>query len=286
MTEELKSEEENKFIPPGIMPDLFYNPLNVSGPKSLHDIGVMFDCDKANHNYLDIYEQHIKHMRYDPINLLEFGFHSGRSFLMWRDYFPAATLLMCDIQYDSRVVSYCRSTRQNFTLFQGDQSDPGFADTMTNWLQDNHQGLLDIVIDDASHLQYDMIKSLALFYPHMKSGGVYIIEDVVPAQDLENGAKWWGSPDESSDEDFCNNPGMEKVVLQDKPWLPNGKKDTYYCLETTALRHRETGIFESAFLTEEENNYITQFTKDVHIYEANKGPLLNCSSSVVIFTKK
>lgn len=278
--------DDPTFVPDDANHDLYYNPLNVKGPKCLHDIGEMYDCDKALHNYLNIYEQHIGHMRYDPINLLEFGFHSGRSFLMWRDYFPAATVLMCDIQYDPRVLSFCKLTRQNYTLFQGDQSDPSFANTVADWLQNNNQGLLDIVVDDASHLQYDMIKSLALFYPHLKSGGVYIIEDICPAQALENGAKWWGSADESSDEDFCSNPGMQRVAEQDKPWLPNGKKDTYHCLETTALRHRETGIFESAFLTEEENNYISEFTKDVHVYEANKGPLLTCSSSVVIFTKK
>jgi hypothetical protein len=275
-----------KFVPDDAQPDLYYNPLNVSGPKCLHDIGVMYDCDKAIHNYLDIYEKHIGHMRYNPINLLEFGFHSGRSFLMWRDYFPAATLLMCDIQYDPRVLSYCKLTRQNYTLFQGDQSDPAFAVTVTDWLQNNHAGLLDVVVDDASHLQYDMVKSLGLFYPHVKSGGVYIIEDVVPAQDLEKGAKWWGSSDESSDEEFCSNPGMQRVAQQKKPWLPNGKKDPYYSLESTALRHRDTGIFESAFLTEEENNYISEFTQDVHVYEARKGPLKDCSSSVVIFTKK
>ena len=112
------------------------------------------------------------------------------------------------------------------------------------------------------------------------------VAQFVPAQDLEKGAKWWGSSDESSDEEFCSNPGMQRVAQQKKPWLPNGKKDPYYSLESTALRHRDTGIFESAFLTEEENNYISEFTQDVHVYEARKGPLKDCSSSVVIFTKK
>lgn len=36
----------------------------------------------------------------------------------------------------------------------------------------------DIIIDDGSHVSSDIIRTFALYFPKLKSGGTYIIEDL------------------------------------------------------------------------------------------------------------
>jgi hypothetical protein len=254
--------------------------------NDLRLLGVRYPSDKVQHGYLGIYHNFFISRRLEPLNFVELGVYAGGSMMMWRDFFCAANILGVDIRFDSRMISFFENTRHKIHFLQCDSASPHLPPYVNNHFRLSGREGIDILIDDASHLQYDMMTSLANFYPSMNSGGIYVIEDMCSATDLEAGAKWWGSADESSDDDFKDNPGMDQTKDFDKQWLPNGKKDTYYCAETTMERFKNTGVFDSAFCTPEQNKYISENTDEVHFFKAGEGNLATCGSSVAVLIKK
>jgi hypothetical protein len=121
------------------------------------------------HHYFDVYHRHLAKFRGSSANVLEIGVYSGGSLRMWREYFGAtATIHGVDIEPACKVYEG-PSTR----IAIGDQGDPdfwrGFKATTP---------LLDVVIDDGSHVASDQITSLTELLPHMRPGGVYLCEDV------------------------------------------------------------------------------------------------------------
>jgi cephalosporin hydroxylase len=56
-----------------------------------------------------------------------------------------------------------------------DSTDPKQVDQLMSRL--NYQKF-DIIIDDGSHIMENQFKTLRNFYPFLKSGGIYVVEDV------------------------------------------------------------------------------------------------------------
>ena len=263
-----------------------YDPFGLIPNNDLQLLGQRYPTDKMGHGYLKIYQDFLEPRRTERLNFVELGVYWGASMMMWRDFFSHAMLVGVDIQFSNEMVAFFNNTRTNVDFFSADSADPHLSKSLENFFTANGRDGFDVVIDDASHLQYDMMKSLGNIYPSMNSGGIYIIEDMCTAEALNQGAKWWGSPDESVSADFLSLPGMERTSEFKKDWLPNGKKDTYYCAETTTQRFKETGVFDSAFLTKEENKYISENTDAIHFYKSGTGHLQDCGSSVAILIKK
>src|SRR6266699_1974207 len=102
-----------------------------------------------------------------PINLLELGVHTGESLKLWASYFPQGKIIGIDIIESPNFSDY-----PNVVFECADQTD---SDRLKEICLTH--GELDIVIDDASHIgQYSAASYDALF-PHLKRGGLYIIED-------------------------------------------------------------------------------------------------------------
>jgi len=123
---------------------------------------------KWNH-YFDIYHRHFNRFRGQEVHVLEIGIYSGGSLEMWKDYFGAA----CHI-YGVDIEPACKAYQDNAVkVFIGDQSDRtfwrGFKREVPN---------LDIVIDDGGHLPEQQMVALEELLPHLRSGGVYLCEDV------------------------------------------------------------------------------------------------------------
>ena len=82
-------------------------------PDELTLIGNKYFADKATwHKYTHVYKKILDHLgftRDSEITLLEIGFSLGSSHLMWREYFPNATILAIDINdwpwYQERLKS-------------------------------------------------------------------------------------------------------------------------------------------------------------------------------------
>ena len=135
------------------------------------------------HHYDGEYTRHFEPLRDRPIRLLEigiggYGMHGrgGHSLHVWRDYGPTWQVFGLDIEDKSFLDG------DRITTIKGDQSD-------THKLVDidNGCGPFDIVIDDGSHRQADILTSFHTLFPLLASGGIYVIEDLETAYRNDHG---------------------------------------------------------------------------------------------------
>ena len=121
------------------------------------------------HSYIDsYYEGAFAPFRETAKRILEVGINRGHSLGMWKEYFHnAEEIIGVDIaDYGIRDPGY--------RLIYGDAT---LAETF-NGVSD-----LDIAIDDGSHLLEHQLKTFEVLFPKLKSGGIYVIEDV---QDIDS----------------------------------------------------------------------------------------------------
>jgi hypothetical protein len=120
------------------------------------------------HSYIDEYYV----TAFDPFRLtatrvMEVGINRGHSLIVWKEYFPNAEIVGVDIaDYGIRD--------DNYRLIYGDAT----LDATFNGVDD-----LDIAIDDGSHQLAHQLRTFEIVFPKLKSGGIYVIEDV---QDIDN----------------------------------------------------------------------------------------------------
>lgn len=93
------------------------------------------------------------------------GYMPGASLFMWRDYFPNANIYGVDV--DPRVVGNFGDSRIFSVL--SNSRDPEIAAKLFSDF--------DLVIDDGSHEPDLQMETFLNLFPHVKDGGLYIIED-------------------------------------------------------------------------------------------------------------
>jgi len=130
---------------------------------TLHELGIMHNCDKATyHRYCDFYQKNLP-KRTAKIRILEIGLMHGASARMWRDYFVNAEIVVIDID-----ISRCKPI-EGVTIIQMDGTDVDQLKTLGNF---------DLIIDDASHMTKDQRDSFNhLYYNQLNKSGFYIMED-------------------------------------------------------------------------------------------------------------
>jgi SAM-dependent methyltransferase len=137
----------------------------------LAHIAARYDTDKAVHtHYLRNYEEYFGALRDKDVRLLELGIKKGGSLLLWRDYFESGIIVGLDIE-PSRLDDPTGRIR----TYQGAQQDAELLDRIAR--ECAPEGF-DIIIDDCAHIGVIARESFRhLFDRHLKSGGVYVIED-------------------------------------------------------------------------------------------------------------
>lgn len=115
------------------------------------------------HSYIDIYEEQMT--KKSKISILEIGVMRGHSIKMWEDYFTDSMVYGIDIslanlEFECQNVYVCDATSQ-------DQVDALFKNKK-----------FDYVVDDGSHIIDHQIRSFDIFWPRIKKGGKYFIEDI------------------------------------------------------------------------------------------------------------
>ena len=153
--------------------DLFLS--MVSDPK-LSELGKIYGTDKADQNhtfnnlsYLDIYEKYFQEYRNKNISILEIGVRSGDSLRTWKSYFKHGEIYGIDIDPSSKA-----SEEKRIRIEIGSQDNISFLQSCFG-----KETEFDIIIDDGSHVNSMTIKSFEyLFNNRLKSGGIYIIEDL------------------------------------------------------------------------------------------------------------
>lgn len=144
-------------------------------PPRLGDLSVRYGSDKwaSFHWYTPHYERHFARLRDEPVRILEIGIGGygddpgGASLKMWKRYFHRGLIYGLDVFDKSEL------TEPRLTALVGDQSDPGGLAALAE-----EHGPFDVIIDDGSHVNEHVHVSFRALFPHLRHGGLYVIEDL------------------------------------------------------------------------------------------------------------
>lgn len=151
---------------------------------NLAGLAEQYGSDKgpSKHRYTELYEMLFARWRGQPLTMLEMGLQRGGpehgnspsretfgvpSVQMWLEYFPEAQV------YGLDVSDFSAHQTDRFRFVRCDMDSEAELDRAASELPE-----LDLVIDDASHASHHQQLAFLRFFPKLKSGGLYIIEDL------------------------------------------------------------------------------------------------------------
>jgi SAM-dependent methyltransferase len=138
--------------------------------QSLAELCKTHKTDKcaSDHNYVELYEKFFSPVRNQAKRVLEIGVWRGDSLRLWEEYFPSARIFGIDINDSSRY-----NTERIITAI----ADQANREQLGQFIE-AHGSDFDIVIDDGGHTMEQQQTSFGFLFPHVRPGGIYIIEDV------------------------------------------------------------------------------------------------------------
>jgi hypothetical protein len=139
------------------------------------------DTDKGT-SYTRVYHALLAAVREEPLRLLEIGVYNGGSLRMWREFLPNATLFAIDV--DPRCLAFEQEI-PGATIRLVDQADPA---QLRRFVAETGGGY-DVIIDDGGHTMDQQITSFEVLFPHVVSGGTYVIEDLGTSYWAEYGGR-------------------------------------------------------------------------------------------------
>ena len=178
------------------------------------------------HGYAKIYEKYLKDNKDGILNIIELGSFYGNASAAFFFYFKNAQIYSADINPDMYL--YSSKRLENF-----------FTDTSSrssiekNILNKNIK--FDLIIEDASHMLKDQIISLFILFKNLKSGGLFIVEEI-------------DFPEKREDMRTGHEPPDLKTILK---------------------KISEKQNFESNYITENEKNYFIENVESIDFYKGN-----------------
>lgn len=119
-------------------------------------------------SYFPVYEELLRKYRGRNITFIEIGVLNGGSLFMWRDFLGAAAhIIGIDANPDAK-----KWEADGFEIHIGSQSDEIFWDRLFAAV-----GSVDVVLDDGGHANEQQIITTEKCLPHIKDGGILIVED-------------------------------------------------------------------------------------------------------------
>lgn len=168
----------------------------MKGRTLLETLAVKHSSDKfGHHDYCRHYEAHFQPIFHRAVTLLELGVggydfpdRGGSGLRMWAEYFnhKDSKIFGIDIHDKSEL-----KLPKNVKVFQGSQDDGHFLTTVMQEVS-----APDIIIDDASHMNFRTIDSFKHLFPWLKPGGIYCIEDIE--------SSWWNEHGFDGTPDYMN----------------------------------------------------------------------------------
>ena len=120
-------------------------------------------------HYFDIYHAHFAPFAGQPVTIVEFGVSHGGSLEMWRHYFgKQARIVGIDINAECLELA-----GEDAEIYLADQEDLGSLRELVAKIRP-----ADIVIDDGGHTTTQQLNTFEVFYPLVKTPGVYLVEDL------------------------------------------------------------------------------------------------------------
>lgn len=251
----------------------------------LCEIGKKYSTDKPSYGYTKLYHEIMNTHKEDKVNILEIGIFKGASLKMWEDYFSNNESKIFGVD-NGRLTSTTSAVtgKDNFDTSKDDifLLNPGATIASDySWIENKkikcftadqrsytqlleaflyfNNSIFDYIIDDGHHFQEHQQKSLGLLFEHVKSGGYYIIEDVIPKEYLLEGHYWGQKEKDASD-------STDHVFLN-------------YLLHNDLI---------SPYLTKEQIKYIKHNIDDIFLFDSlNKnGSPVSGTSKILIIKKK
>lgn len=123
----------------------------------------------SGHGYMKYYAEHLPET---AMYLLEIGCYKGASLKMWDRIYNLKCDIHCiDLFLNPELMSERECRESGFVPHQGDQGDITFLEGIKKQF--------DVIIDDGSHnAHHQLISFKQLFRYNLKSGGIYVIEDL------------------------------------------------------------------------------------------------------------
>lgn len=213
----------------------FYDPSSkiVIKEKKLRD----FQTDKFNHGYMEVYSPFFSKMK-NTKKILKIGIYQGESLKLLSHFFVDSIVHGVDISDCSHLDNDIIKTHIC------DQERIQDLETLISKVG----GEFDLIIDDGGHTMKQQQTSFGILFQHLKSGGIYIIEDL----HTSNMDSYKNSEDLITTLDMLNN--LEK-----------------------------TGKLTSNYISEENKKYIEEFTQSINIW--TRTPNYNESVTSIIEKK-
>lgn len=158
---------------------------------------------------------------------------------MWKTYFREAKIFGFDIDDFSDVKI------DNCIIVQGDMSSPNDLSRLISAVDRP----IDILIEDGSHASHHQQIAFGFLFPHIASGGLYVIEDL----------HW-------------QDPTVEK----------KGAPKTRDILR----RFQNDGVFASPFLSTEQQKYIQANIKNIWLFDSLTTEVDDPSDALAVVLKK
>jgi SAM-dependent methyltransferase len=153
-------------------------------------------------SYLAIYDRAFAAYRDREVSLLEIGIQNGGSLEVHARYFAHHKLIIgCDIDPRCGALSFLSNDKIKVVV-----GDANAAETRAKIASLSAD--IDIIIDDGSHKSNDIIRSFLYFFPKLKPGGIFVIEDLH--------ASYWQTYDGG-----LFHPSSAMSLLKDLVDLPN-----------------------------------------------------------------
>lgn len=143
-------------------------------------------CRDKDNRFTPYYHQNLSEIRADVERVLEIGVWKGKSLAMWAEYFENAKIYGIDTNIRFR------KNDEKIETMRMDQSNKEHLAKLKEMTEE-----FDLIIDDGGHRMNQQQISLACLFDHVKSGGIYIVEDLhtsLPHHEQECGIDFGASP--------------------------------------------------------------------------------------------
>jgi hypothetical protein len=147
--------------------------------SKLSGLAEKYTTDKHyGHDFFDkVYQLEFDKIKESAKKVVELGVHEGQSINIWREFFTNAEIIGIDFEMN-------RANIDDFNRVKLLEFNVNVGNTLIEFSNDNVD--IDLFIDDGSHAMKDQQVVLAKLFKSIKSGGMYVLEDLHTSVSVKN----------------------------------------------------------------------------------------------------